>query len=46
MCDLVSGVFCLQAIVVKAAKGRSGGFGTRPVIESMLSPPWKDLNSA
>ncbi|XP_044417366.1 uncharacterized protein [Triticum aestivum] len=31
---------------VKAAKGRSGGFGTRPVIESMLSPPWKDLNSA
>ncbi|XP_044374675.1 60S ribosomal protein L7a isoform X3 [Triticum aestivum] len=36
----------LKAIVVKAAKGRSGGFGTRPVIESMLSPPWKDLNSA
>lgn len=32
MCDLVSGVFCLQVIVVKAATGRHGGFGTRPVI--------------
>ncbi|XP_044432813.1 uncharacterized protein [Triticum aestivum] len=26
--------------------GRRGGFGTRPAIESMLSPPWKDLCSA
>ena len=43
MCDLVFGVFCLQVIVVKAVTGRRGGFGTRPMIESMLSPPWKDL---
>ena len=46
MCDLVFGVFCLQVIVVKAATGRRGGLGTRPVIESMLSAPWKGLNSA
>ncbi|XP_044352874.1 uncharacterized protein [Triticum aestivum] len=36
----------LQVIVVKAATGKRGGFGTRQVIESMLSPPWKGLNSA
>ncbi|XBI32988.1 hypothetical protein VPH35_056362 [Triticum aestivum] len=32
-------------IVMKAVTGRRGGFGTRPMIESMLSPPWKDLFS-
>ncbi|XBI34639.1 hypothetical protein VPH35_120423 [Triticum aestivum] len=45
MCDLVFGVFFLQVIVVKAVTGRRGGFGTRPMIESMLSPLWKDLFS-
>ncbi|KAF6992322.1 hypothetical protein CFC21_009328 [Triticum aestivum] len=34
-----------EVIVVKAVTGRRGGFGTRPMIESMLSPPWKDLFS-
>ncbi|XP_048564913.1 uncharacterized protein LOC125545064 [Triticum urartu] len=34
-----------EVIVVKAVIGRRGGFGTRPMIESMLSPPWKDLFS-